>query len=211
MIATGHLFKIWCAAFTAVTIGVAICIRWVDIPVALFFLHNANRFPVLGVGFGSTVLVGGEMVVIAGLAIGRMVRGGLPEFGKAVFVACCSSLSAYVANDHVLKIIFGRRAPHVLFEGIPAHAFNFFHGDQQSSFPSGHMVLATAFAAAMMRLQPRTWPVLVVLLCIGAGALVVGDWHFVGDVIAGAFVGGIAGWMSAELWLEHVRVHPLER
>jgi len=176
----------------------------VDIPVALAFLQNANRFKGLEAGFGSTVLVGGEMAVIIGLAIGRIVRGALPEFAKALFVACCASLSAYVANDHVLKVIFGRRTPPVLFEGIPAHVFHFFQGDQHSSFPSGHMVLAAAFAAAMIRLQPRTWPFLAVLLCIGAGALIVGDWHFVGDVIAGAFVGLTAGWLAAELWLEHV-------
>jgi hypothetical protein len=65
--------------------------------------------------------------------------------------------------------------------------------------------MATAFAVAMIRLQPRTLPVLVTLLCIGAATLIVGDWHFIGDIIAGAFVGGTAGFVAGELWLEHVQ------
>jgi membrane-associated phospholipid phosphatase len=186
-----------------------ICVRWLDIPVALLFLTNANHLTELGAGFGTAVLVAGEMLLITGLAITRMVRGTLPEFAKALFVACCASLSAFVANDYVLKLIFGRQNPSVLSHGVPSHVFNFFQGDRYSSFPSGHMVMATAFAVAMIRLQPRTLPVLVILLCIGAAALMVGDWHFIGDIIAGAFVGGTAGFVAGELWLEHVQRHGL--
>jgi len=134
-----------------------------------------------------------------------MVRGNLPEFAKALLIACCASLSAFAANDYVLKRIFGRQEPSALFQGIPNHVFNFFQGDQHSSFPSGHMVMATAFAVAMIRLQPRTLPVLVILLCIGAATLIVGDWHFIGDIIARASVGGTAGFVAGELWLEHVQ------
>jgi membrane-associated phospholipid phosphatase len=203
----GPLFKLWCLMLAAALIGVAICIRWLDVPVAMAFLGNANRFSGLGRGLSSTVLIFGEMLLITVLAIARLMRGDLPEFGKALFVASCASLSAYVANDHVLKFIFGRENPLVLFQGIPPHVFNFFQGDQHSSFPSGHMVMATAFAVAMIRLQPRTLPILTILLFIGAAALVIGDWHFIGDVIAGIFVGATAGLVAGELWSEHVRKH----
>jgi len=184
-----------------------ICICWLDIPVARAFLVNANHVSGLGAVFGSAVLVAAEMVLIAGLALTRIVRGSLPEFAKALFIACSTSLSAFVVNDHVLKLIFGRQNPSVLLQGDPNQVFNLFQGNQQSSFPSGHMVMATAFAIAMVRLQPRTLPILAVLLCVGAIALVVGDWHFIGDVIAGAFVGGTAGFVAGELWMEHVQRH----
>jgi membrane-associated phospholipid phosphatase len=200
-----RLFKVWCALLAATLIGIMICVRWLDIPVALLFLANANRVTELGAGLGSAVLVTGEILLIAGLAIARMLRGTLPEFAKALFVACCASLSAFVANDYVLKLIFGRQNPSMLSHGVPSHMFNFFQGDRYSSFPSGHMVMATAFAIAMIRLQPRTLPVLFILLCIGAVTLIVGDWHFIGDTIAGAFVGGTAGFVAGELWLEHVQ------
>jgi membrane-associated phospholipid phosphatase len=69
------------------------------------------------------------------------------------------------------------------------------------------MVMASAFALAMIRMQPRTMPILVALLCIGASLLIVGDWHFLADVIAGTFVGGTAGCVAGELWLEHEDRH----
>ena len=59
-----------------------------------------------------------------------------------------------------------------------------------------------------MQLQPRTRPFMVILLGIGSVALVVGNWHYVGDVIAGAFVGSTAGYVAAELWNRHVQSHP---
>ena len=65
--------------------------------------------------------------------------------------------------------------------------------------------MATAFAVVLIRLQPRTLPALVILLCIAATALLVGDWHFAGDIVAGAFLGGTAGFVAAELWLEHTQ------
>jgi membrane-associated phospholipid phosphatase len=203
IMAFGGPFKSWLAFLVATLIGAFICIRWLDIPVALLFLNNVYRFSALGQGLGSGILVSGELILIIGLAIIHMVRGSLPNFAKALFVSCCASLSAFVANDHVLKVVFGRLPPAVLLHRIPIHVFHFFRGGQFSSFPSGHMVMASAFALAMIRLQPRTLPAFAVLLCIGASLLIVGDWHFLADVIAGTFVGGTAGFVAGELWLEH--------
>ena len=203
----GPMFRQWCILLVGTLIGVAICIRWLDVPVALTFLANVDRFGGLGKGLGSTVLISGEIVVIATLAIVRIATGTLPTFFKAVFVACCASLSAFVANDYVLKVFFGRLRPEDFFLGPSSPTFHFFNGDHLSSFPSGHMVMATAFAVVMIRLQPRTRPILLGLLCLGALALLVGDWHFLGDIVAGAFVGGTAGLVAGELWLEHVQDH----
>ena len=113
-----HLFKSWCVLLAITLIIVAICIRWLDIPIALAFLANANRFNGLGTGLSSAVLVTGEMTLIAVLAITRITRGNLPDFAKALFVACGASLSAFVANDYVLKLAFGRKNPSVLFKAF---------------------------------------------------------------------------------------------
>ena len=69
------------------------------------------------------------------------------------------------------------------------------------------MVMATAFAVVIMRLYPRATPPLIALLCLGAFALLIGDWHFVSDVVAGAFEGWTAGLVAAELWDRHIRRH----
>jgi membrane-associated phospholipid phosphatase len=203
----GPRFRLWCILFVAMLIAVAICIRWLDAPVALAFLTNSDRLCGLGTGLGTTVLVSGEVVVLMTIAIVRMVKGNLAAFYKAVFVACCASLSAFVANDYILKFIFGRQRPTDFLQAPTAQVFHFFHGDHQTSFPSGHMVMATAFAVVMIRLQPRTRPILIILLCLGALALLVGDWHFLGDVVAGTFIGATAGFVAAELWIEHMKHH----
>jgi membrane-associated phospholipid phosphatase len=203
----GQLIQLWLVFLALTLTGVTVCIRWIDIPVAYAFLGDASRLAGLGRGFSSSILVAGEMTLIVSLAIVRLVRGSLSGFGKALFVASCASLSAFAANDYVLKIVFGRNTPLAYFASPTTHIFHFFQGDQHSSFPSGHMVMASAFAMTLMRLQPRTMPFLVILLCIGSVALVVGNWHFVGDVVAGAFVGSTAGFMAAELWNKHVQSH----
>ena len=65
------------------------------------------------------------------------------------------------------------------------------------------MVLAGAFAGVFMRLYRTSFLPLSTLLLIAAVLLVVGDWHFVSDVIAGTFVGVSAGLLAVEVWLAH--------
>lgn len=67
------------------------------------------------------------------------------------------------------------------------------------------MVIAGAFAGVFLRLYRISILPLSALLLIAATLLVVGDWHFVSDVIAGAFVGISAGLLAGEVWLAHSR------
>lgn len=180
-----------------------VSIRWIDTPVAVFFLPLSGRVSALGYIFGNSELIAGAL--FAALALVRMVRGSLPEYAKVLFVACCAAFFALAANDYGLKPIFGRRDPH-LFLGNPAGAvFHIFHGDQSCVFPSGHMAMAAAFVAVLIKVYPRSGPFCVGLLCAGAVALLIGDWHFVSDIVAGAFVGGTAGFIAGELRTQYVR------
>jgi hypothetical protein len=198
-------FKLWCAFLVAALVGVMICIRWLDIPIARAFLTNTNRLTGLAAGLSSAIFVAGEIFLIVGLAMVRLTRGTLPEFAKAILVASCASLSAFLTNDYALKFIFGRHTPSGLFHTVPHHVFNFFQGNRHSSFPAGHMVMAAAFGVTLIQLQPRALPIVVILLGIGATGLMIGDWHFVGDIIAGAFFGGTVGLVVGKLWLDHAQ------
>jgi len=42
------------------------------------------------------------------------------------------------------------------------------------------------------------------LLLLAAALLVVGEWHFVSDVITGAFIGVSAGMLAGEGWAVHM-------
>jgi len=65
------------------------------------------------------------------------------------------------------------------------------------------MVLAGAFAGVFMRLYRSSILPLAALLLIAAVLLIVGDWHFVSDVIVGTFVGVSVGLLAGEVWLIH--------
>ena len=112
-------------------------------------------------------------------------------------------MCAYAVNDGVLKLLF--RVPNpapVLLEGVH-HFFHLLAGAGDSSFPSGHMVLAASFGGVFMRLIPASiWP-LSFLLSFGAALLIFGDWHFASDVIVEAFAGISAGLLAGELWRAH--------
>lgn len=89
----------------------------------------------------------------------------------------------------VLQFAFGRTNTRFwLTTGAPLQ-FNWFHGAGIGCFPSGHMTVFTAFGVAIWYIYPSCrFPAALVLVLLGA-ALIVTDYHFLSDVIAGAGVG----------------------
>jgi membrane-associated phospholipid phosphatase len=175
-----------------------------DVPIARFTYGLFASVQILAKGFESSLLLGGEAAVALALVIIRITRGHLSPFREATVLACLTSICAYAINDSTLKVFFGVPDPAAVLHGTQ-HAFNFLSGSSDSSFPSGHMVLAGAFAGVFMRLYRTTVLPLSALLLIAAVLLIAGDWHFVSDVIAGAFVGVFAGFLAGELWVAHSR------
>jgi membrane-associated phospholipid phosphatase len=183
----------WLFALVVTVLCCAASIRWIDYPVAYLFESRAKKMSGLGEGLSSSVLLSSELILIAFLGAIRLVRGRLPEYGKLTFVATCASLISFEVNDFILKVFFGRQAPGHFLQTPIVHVFDFMHGDDHTSFPSGHMAMATAFAAVVLMRYSRVWPIFAFLLSVSGAALIVGEWHFVSDVIAGTFVGGTMG------------------
>jgi membrane-associated phospholipid phosphatase len=198
-------FLLWLGTGGIVALLCLASIRWLDQPAALLFRHGIAHADLLSQGLGSTVLIAGELAVMAALAIVRVWRHKLSATGETLLVACCASLCTFAGNDHVLKLLFGRPNPAtVLFSGVPP-AFQFFQGTFQSSFPSGHMAMACSFGMVLLLAFPRYKKLLASLLALAGIILVVGDWHFISDVIAGSYVGGLTGFWAWELWMAHNR------
>ncbi len=131
--------------------------------------------------------------------IARLVRGHISVFEETLALACLVSMGAYLINDHLLKVFFGVPSPVYVIHGA-RHGFNFWMGSEHSSFPSGHMALAGAFAGVFMRFYKASIRPLSALLLLAAGLLVVGGWHFLSDIIAGAWLGTSAGILAGEGW-----------
>jgi membrane-associated phospholipid phosphatase len=185
-------------------VAVAFSFKHIDLPVLAAIAPHSHSLTWLGERLGSAVLLGLEATIFLVLAFTRVVRGNLSDLGKATAAACVSSICAYAVNASVLKVMFGVLPTGYVLTGWP-HVAHWFQGSPDSSFPSGHMVLAGAFAGVLMRHYPKTVLPLAGLLA-GAGCLLVaGSWHFVSDVLAGTAAGVVAGLLAAEVWLVHER------
>lgn len=197
----------WLLLFVVCAILMALCFVQIDVPIALHFWQAGRSLSALNAPFGAAGILTLEAAVALGLILARLVRGHISRIAEALALACLASICTYGINDEVLKPFFGVPNPGEVVAGA-RHTFNLLKGAGNSSFPSGHMVLAGAFAGVFMNLYRRSvWP-LAALLLLAAGLLIVGDWHFLSDVIAGAFLGVSAGVLAAEVWTAHSKLPP---
>lgn len=196
--------RIWCLSFAACAAAAAFSFAEIDVPVAHRVWTVGARLSSLNAAFGATVILALESAVVLSLIVARLVRGHISRFAETLALACLASICAYGVNDHVLKPFFGVRSPVAVITHGARHTFNFALGFANTSFPSGHMMLAGAFAGVFMRFYRVSIRPLGALLLIAAMLLVVGGWHFVSDVIIGAFLGVSAGILAAEGWAVHM-------
>lgn len=194
--------RLWLACLVVCTALAALSFVYVDLPVARHFWTVGRVLQPLNSAFGAAVVLSCEGALALGLVLTRLVRGHLSRLGTTLVIACLASICTYAVNDLVLKPWFGVPVPAAVMAGA-AHQFNFFAVPGTYSFPSGHMVLAASFAGVCMSLyRSALWP-LGALLLLAALLLLVGDWHFVSDVIAGGFEGLSAGFLAGGAWRLH--------
>lgn len=192
----------WLVSLLVCALATALAFAYLDVPTAHLVFGIWSSAESLATGLGSAVLLSLEAAVALALLVTRITRGHLSPFREATVLACLTSICAYGINDSTLKYLFGVPDPAAVLQGA-RHAINLLSGSSSCSFPSGHMVLAAAFAGVFMRLyRASIWP-LAALLAVAAVLLVVGEWHFVSDVIAGTFLGISAGLLAGEIWLAH--------
>jgi membrane-associated phospholipid phosphatase len=183
---------------------VALCYWWVDRPVARF-VHD-HRLPDHAVfrwlTYPPPVLQAWAPAVLAAL-MARRAWGPFRRWELAVLAAGVGLILADQFRES-LGYVFGRYWPETWVNDNPslirdgAYGFHPFHGGSAyGSFPSGHTARAAAVAAVVWAAD-RRWRWVGVA---GAASVAVGlvgmNFHFVGDVVAGAFVGGIVGAYTA--------------
>ena len=182
--------------------GIAVvgCYYFVDRPVA-WFVHN-HRFysdefllwpPLVSEWLTYLVILGMVVVVVWRL---RRPGGELQKLLLAIAV----NLIATAAIKIVLKWMFGRTWPETWIDNNPSfigdaiYGFHPFHFERAfQSFPSGHAASTFAVISILWLSRPRwRWLYAIVggLMC---AALVGLNYHFVGDVIAGAMLGSVTG------------------
>ena len=137
------------------------------------------------------------IVALAGLAA---LFGWRPGPAARAVLACGIAVLVAVALKDQLKFAFGRTWPETWVDNNPSWidtgTFGFwpFHkGPGWASFPSGHTTVISAPMAVLWNAAPRfriVWLALPLLVAIG---LIASDYHFLGDIIAGAYLGTACG------------------
>ncbi len=205
----------WTLSLTATAAAAAISYAWLDRPIALFF-HKAMPRPESFAKFTAAPNPAVTIAVLVFVALGLMSLSGraLTRLQKCALL-CSLSLAVAEMTKAQLKFVFGRSWPTTWVNDNPSflrdgvYGFNFFHGSEgYASFPSGHMAAGCAVMAVLWFYYPG-WRALYVIGTLAAGiGLVVTNYHFLSDVIAGSFVGVSSGWMVTSLWKTHEHFSP---
>jgi membrane-associated phospholipid phosphatase len=199
-------FKFWLGGLVMTGLMALISIAWVDKPIALLVNHLGVRHlphelahsPGLSIPLASSLVF-----AVFGLAaiLGR-------KFSRLewAILLCDISVLAAEAIKNQLKFMFGRTWPDSWEPEISSlirdnvYGFHFFHqGQSYESFPSGHAAVVAAVMSVLWILFPKLR--VVCAICIGAAdvGLVLLNLHFVGDVVAGTFVGISTGMFTVAL------------
>jgi membrane-associated phospholipid phosphatase len=196
-------FRNWLFALAVTTIAVVLCIVYVDRPVAEFCDAHVRRTSAW-IWLGRGLAPFNFIVVIALLfllACGAWVKSGRPLHSFTRTPLLCSWAAMWAtAAQLIFKQIFGRAWPDPTYIHDHLYGFRLLHASPRwDSFPSGTATISAAIAAVLWIVAPR-WRVLgaltVALLCV---AVVITNHHWVGDVVAGAFLGTSIGVMTVQM------------
>jgi membrane-associated phospholipid phosphatase len=175
----------------------AASIRWFDRPIATFFHDSGEAWrPIFELiqrlGFGTPYLVL-FAVTFAALRFGGCLpplRLWTAPMRTAALVPAFlfAAVAASGLAVDLLKVIFGRARPKLLF-AAGTYDFSWLGlGADHWSFPSGHAATAAALMTALWCLWPRHLLFYIALAAAVAASRVVIGAHYPSDVVMGAFV-----------------------
>ena len=192
------------AALVLCAVLVLLCYCFIDRPFA-FYVHNhrsAHDFLFKWLTYPPPILQAWAPVLLTALMV-RRAWGPFRRWEQTLLAACVGVVLADQFRE-TLSYAFGRYWPETWIDDDPsligsgAYGFHPFHnGRAYESFPSGHATRTLAIAAVFWIGYPKwRWACVVASIAVAVGLLGM-DYHFVGDVIAGGFVGGIVGTYTA--------------
>ena len=139
--------------------------------------------------------LGDSGVLFLVAAIGMLC---FPRTRRAGQVALTAIVIGFLCTNVVLKHLVSRPRPWLDVAGL----IPLIEEADPNSFPSGHTCAAFAFAGAALCTLPVRWGKALALgaaVLMGLSRLYVGV-HYPTDVLAGAAVGLLAGWIAVLLW-----------
>lgn len=185
------------AATAATTVVVLFSLAAIDRPLALFLHARGPDLHALFDWTGRLGIAWGWLLLFAFAFAGLHWGGEFPRlhsFSRVMraWSAAPAFLFAAIAASglavDLLKILFGRLRPKLLFEaGLYGFSWFGWRADHWS-FPSGHTATIVALMTALWVLWPRHLLFYILAAAIVAGSRIVVGAHYPSDVVAGAFI-----------------------
>ncbi|MCC7144968.1 MAG: phosphatase PAP2 family protein [Phycisphaeraceae bacterium] len=168
----------------------AVCYAWVDQPVARWVDTLPGRVRALA---RQASLLGEAPVYLVPLALGFLIarkKGWKTGAERCLYLFLAVAAAGIFV--HVPKVLMGRYRPRFLLErgdyGFSWLSWTPEHYEK-TSIPSGHATVMFALGAGLWCLYPRwrwVWVAGATVISLGR---VLSNNHFVGDVVAGAYLG----------------------
>jgi membrane-associated phospholipid phosphatase len=193
----------WFLAFAVTAITVVVCIAYIDRPAAEFFDeylgHTTARVWINRALTPLDLTAAIALLLVLGCWIWARSGRLLPSWTRTPLLCFWAALWASIAC-FIFKRLFGRAQADPEFIQNHIYGFRFLHGGWHwHSFPSGTAAISTAIVSVLWILQPRWRALGVLTFALLCAAVVVTNTHWVGDVIAGMFMGSFIGWMTAQV------------
>lgn len=175
---------------------VAICIHSYDKMLAIYISRlsfNNLTWHKLTADIPDTLLLIVCIITIFACAgyLTRKNKGIYDKNTKFFHLIMYATPVSYVVKS-LFKYVFGRITTREWLLRPDSYGFHWFQGGGlNAGFPSGHMAVFTAMAASLWRFYPRYRVIYSIFLLTMALALIATNYHFLSDVIAGAYLGVI--------------------
>jgi membrane-associated phospholipid phosphatase len=206
----------WLVSFLLTVVAVLASYAWLDRPIALFAHAQMRHFDLFEKVTRIPELMT-PLLIIAFVVLGLRAFTGRPmsRLQTAVVLACVSVAVTSAIKDQ-LKFAFGRTWPETWVRNNPSfirdgvYGFNPFHGGPGfAAFPSGHTAAVCAVMSVLWICYPKYRAAYAICIAAVAVGLMGANFHFLGDIIAGAFLGTLIGWLTVVLWgLGHRPMRP---
>ena len=148
-----------------------------------------------------SAIVGGGTILMWIIYLYRFMEKKIDVKEKFLRLAATTLPVSYLVKM-LLQIIFGRISPRDWLLHNQPLVFKYFNYTGGGSFPSGHMTVFVAFGTAIILFFPKFRKSVTIFLALLGFALIVTDYHFLSDVIAGAYLGFIVTYV---LWYLYER------
>jgi membrane-associated phospholipid phosphatase len=184
----------WIASALLLIPLIVLCVRYLDAPLAYLIRDRffSNRhWSHLTSNLPDLLLLVVLVTSSSALVLYRIrVRQGIDDAVTRLARLVSWAAPASYLMKGVLKFVFGRVNTRIWLQQPDLYGFYWFQRRPGcEGFPSGHMVVIVTLLACLWRFYPKYRPWCLFLAATLGVALVATDYHFLSDVLAGAYLG----------------------